>query len=308
MLTTHHKDDFANYGGGFYWFHGVVEDVADPLQLGRVRVRCVGFHTDDRGLLPTSGLPWALCLLPNTSASMVGVGQSATGLQPGSWVIGFFRDGPSAQDPIIMGSIASKTTVKPDKNKGFSDPSGVNPTKTGADIPTEAISGTAAAKAPYKQSLDLSYIAPSYPNNQVIKTRAGHVIEYDDTTGKERVSLMHKTGAFIEIDPSGNINVCGSKVNVNGSSAINLTSPYIFQNIRTGSHSMSGIGPNTVSFPALPSSNYVIVVGCINTTANVLPQTTVINSSSFSITVNGPGQLPATYYWTAIHIANSAST
>ena len=95
MLTTHHKDDFANYGGGFYWFHGVVEDVSDPLQLGRVRVRCLGFHTDDRGLLPTSGLPWALCMLPITSPSMAGVGQSATGILPGSWVIGFFRDGPS---------------------------------------------------------------------------------------------------------------------------------------------------------------------------------------------------------------------
>lgn len=217
MLTTHHKDDFANYGGGFYWFHGVVEDVADPLQLGRVRVRCVGFHTDDRGLLPTSGLPWALCLLPNTSASMVGVGQSATGLQPGSWVIGFFRDGPSAQDPIIMGSIASKTTVKPDKNKGFSDPSGVNPTKTGADIPVEAISGTKAAKATYKQSVNLDYIAPSYPNNQAIKTRSGHVIEYDDTAGKERISLLHKDGGFIELAPGGVINICGSTINICGS-------------------------------------------------------------------------------------------
>ena len=307
MLTTHHKDDFANYGGGFYWFHGVVEDVSDPLQLGRVRVRCLGFHTDDRGLLPTSGLPWALCMLPITSPSMAGVGQSATGILPGSWVIGFFRDGPSAQDPIVMGSIASKIAALPDKTKGFSDPSGANPTRTGADIPTEAISGTAAAKATYKQSLDLSYIAPAYPNNQVIKTRAGHVIEYDNTSGKERVSLMHKTGAFIEIDPSGNINICGSKVNVNGSSAINLTSPYIFQNIRTGSVDMSATLSATVSFAALPSSNYVIVVGCSTGANNYLPQTTIVGSSSFSITLNGTGQY-GTYYWAAIHIANTAST
>ena len=307
MLITHHKDDFANYGGGFYWFHGVIEDVADPMQLGRVRVRCVGFHTDDRGLLPTSGLPWALCMLPITSPSMAGVGQSATGILPGSWVIGFFRDGPSAQDPIVMGSIASKIAALPDKTKGFSDPSGANPTRTGADIPTEAISGTAAAKATYKQSLDLSYIAPAYPNNQVIKTRAGHVIEYDNTSGKERVSLMHKTGAFIEIDPSGNINICGSKVNVNGSSAINLTSPYIFQNIRTGSVDMSATLSATVSFAALPSSNYVIVVGCSTGANNYLPQTTIVGSSSFSITLNGTGQY-GTYYWAAIHIANTAST
>ena len=221
MLTTHHKDDFANYGGGFHWFHGVVEDVTDPMQLGRVRVRCVGYHTDDRGLLPTSGLPWALCLLPNTSASMAGVGQSATGLQPGSWVIGFFRDGPSAQDPIIMGSIASKVVALPDKTKGFSDPSGANPSKVGADIPVEAISGTKAAKATYKQSVNLDYIAPSYPNNQAIKTRSGHVIEYDDTTGKERISLLHKDGGFIELAPGGVINICGSTINIKGTT-VNL--------------------------------------------------------------------------------------
>ena len=32
---------------GFVWFTGVVEDRNDPSSLGRVRVRCVGFHTDD---------------------------------------------------------------------------------------------------------------------------------------------------------------------------------------------------------------------------------------------------------------------
>ena len=275
MLTTHHKDDFANYGGGFYWFHGVVEDVTDPMRLGRVRVRCLGFHTDDRGLLPTSALPWALCLLPNTSASMAGVGQSATGLQPGSWVIGFFRDGPSAQDPIIMGTIASKVAAFSDKTKGFSDPSGTNPSRIGDDIPVEAISGTAGSKATFAQTLSLSYIGPSYPNNQVIKTRSGHVIEYDDTTSKERVSLMHKTGAFIEIDPSGNINVCGSTLNVNGatvnvrgSSNLNLLSPTIFQNIRCGivDPVTGGSSNNFAIFSsAMPSNNYGIVFGMYDT-------------------------------------------
>ena len=33
---------------GFIWFVGVVEDRNDPALLGRVRVRCLGFHTDDK--------------------------------------------------------------------------------------------------------------------------------------------------------------------------------------------------------------------------------------------------------------------
>ena len=37
---------------GFVWFTGVVEDRNDPTKLGRVRVRCVGYHTDDKVKYP----------------------------------------------------------------------------------------------------------------------------------------------------------------------------------------------------------------------------------------------------------------
>ena len=38
---------------GFQWFVGVVEDRQDPQTLGRLRVRCLGYHTDDLVKLPT---------------------------------------------------------------------------------------------------------------------------------------------------------------------------------------------------------------------------------------------------------------
>ena len=44
---------------GFVWFTGVVEDRNDPDKLGRVRVRCLGFHTEDLLDIPTKDLPWA---------------------------------------------------------------------------------------------------------------------------------------------------------------------------------------------------------------------------------------------------------
>ena len=44
---------------GFVWFTGVVEDRNDPDKLGRVRVRCLGFHTEDLVDIPTADLPWA---------------------------------------------------------------------------------------------------------------------------------------------------------------------------------------------------------------------------------------------------------
>ena len=37
---------------GFAWFVGVVEDRDDPDQQGRVRVRCLGHHTENIPELP----------------------------------------------------------------------------------------------------------------------------------------------------------------------------------------------------------------------------------------------------------------
>ena len=89
----------------FRWFTGVVEDIYDPEEMGRVKVRCYGYHTSNLNELPTKDLPFAHVMMPVTSASMSGIGQSATGLLQGSWVIGFFRDGHACQDPFIMGSL-----------------------------------------------------------------------------------------------------------------------------------------------------------------------------------------------------------
>jgi hypothetical protein len=81
-------------GQTFAWFTGVIEDINDPKEMGRVRVRCYGYHNADKVEIPTEELPWATPMVPVTSASMTEVGQSATGLLHGSWVVGFFRDGP----------------------------------------------------------------------------------------------------------------------------------------------------------------------------------------------------------------------
>jgi hypothetical protein len=130
------------------WFTAVVEDVSDPTNSGRVRVRCLGFHNDDKAELPTEDLPWATCLLPVTSASTSGVGTSATGLVPGSWVFGFFRDGAEMQDPVILSSLASSSDVSGYDNGlgafdgvGFKDPYGSYGIGGGYDIPGGAASG-----------------------------------------------------------------------------------------------------------------------------------------------------------------------
>jgi hypothetical protein len=109
---------------GFVWFTGVVEDRNDPEHLGRVRVRCVGFHTHNITELPTSELPWAHVMHPVTDPSMHGMGNSPSFLVEGTWVVGFFRDAEEKQQPIILGSLPGRPLKSADTRRGFNDPRG----------------------------------------------------------------------------------------------------------------------------------------------------------------------------------------
>jgi hypothetical protein len=44
---------------------------------------------------------------------------------------------------------------------------------------------------------------PVYPYNNITQTESGHSMEMDDTPGRERVRLQHRTGTFIEMHPNG---------------------------------------------------------------------------------------------------------
>ena len=50
---------------GFIWFIGVVEDRNDPSQMGRVKVRCASFHTENKNDLLTDDL-LTTTMLPTT--------------------------------------------------------------------------------------------------------------------------------------------------------------------------------------------------------------------------------------------------
>ena len=92
----------------FNWWIGVVEDRKDPEKLGRVRVRIAGVHSDNRTIVPTSDLPWAVIMQPTTSAAVSGIGSAPVGLVTGTWCVGFFMDGDDMQQPIVMGTIGGK--------------------------------------------------------------------------------------------------------------------------------------------------------------------------------------------------------
>ena len=92
---------------GFFWWVGEVEDNEDPMKLGRVKVRVLGYYTNVLGKtttdLPTDKLPWATWLQHTSQAGNDGQGESSGQLQPGAIVMGFFMDGDQAQMPIVIG-------------------------------------------------------------------------------------------------------------------------------------------------------------------------------------------------------------
>ena len=48
-----------------------------------------------------------------------------------------------------------------------------------------------------------SVYGAKYPFNKVFETESGHIQEFDDTPGYERINTYHRSGTFTEIDPNG---------------------------------------------------------------------------------------------------------
>lgn len=86
------------------FFTGCVEDRNDPLKLGRCKVRIVGLHTEDKMVLPTEDLPWAIPVQPITSAGTSGIGTAPIGPVEGTWVVLTFFD-PDQQVPVMFGTL-----------------------------------------------------------------------------------------------------------------------------------------------------------------------------------------------------------
>jgi hypothetical protein len=217
----------ANLGSHFIWWVGVVEDRQDPLKVGRCRVRILGSHTEMKSLIPTEDLPWALPMIPlNDSSSLQ--------IKEGDYVTGFYLDGLDEHAPIIWGILPGIPKVLPPVSSGFADPRtdlsgapslpGSSPTRYPARIGEPTFSrlasslkisetpieskklGVAVAvptAAPGEWSEPPTPYATVYPYNRVMETESGHILEFDDTPGAERVHIYHRSGTFDEVHPDG---------------------------------------------------------------------------------------------------------
>jgi len=224
---------------GFQWFAGVVEDREDPQKAGRVRVRCIGLHTDDKSALPTEDLPWAQVMAPTDTPSMAGMGNTPSFLVEGTHVIGFFLDAGTMQQPMILGSIPGMPSEEANPELGFYDPQVVYPKtlnepdtnrlirgsigethpalikrrgmkQTGIPLSTKPHLSTGVqpgsgkdARKTYDEPDPKSNTPTIYPFNHVHESECGHIHEIDDTPGGERLLQQHISGSFTEIHPTG---------------------------------------------------------------------------------------------------------
>lgn len=116
------------------------------------------------------------------------------------------------------GSVSNGTGVDP--TVGFQDPNGVYPKyknepdtnrlATGNNLGrTIVLDKEATRKTDIRIANGGTFDQPAipynakYPFNKVTQTESGHIQEWDDTPGFERVHTYHKSGTFTEIDASG---------------------------------------------------------------------------------------------------------
>jgi hypothetical protein len=111
----------SNYAGkdGFTWWIGQVahpdswrteesnlsDSDRDSKWAYRCKVRIIGYHTFDGGILPDDDLPWAHIMLdPAFGSGQGGLGKRHN-IIGGETVFGFFLDGDDAQQPVVIGLI-----------------------------------------------------------------------------------------------------------------------------------------------------------------------------------------------------------
>lgn len=168
------------------WFIGIVEDIDDPQQIGRVRVRIYNLHPADKTLVPTSSLPWAFPLTPINGTTLMGKGQAPVGVRVGATAVGFFADGSEKQVPIVLGLVLGIQDGQNDKH----------------DVNIQARGQNTVQRQQVGPEPGSSYNS-RYPFNSAWTTPGGHVIEIDDTPGGERIHVYHKSGTYTEITPEG---------------------------------------------------------------------------------------------------------
>ena len=110
MDNLNFKTNFVGKDGFVWWVGQIPNQESWQTQIDegkgswgiRYKVRIMGYHPYDTGILSDEDLPWAQVLCPPGNSGSAGRMETIK-LAQGDTVVGFFLDGHSAQIPIILG-------------------------------------------------------------------------------------------------------------------------------------------------------------------------------------------------------------
>lgn len=124
--------------------------------------------------------------------------------------------GASGTSMMLPGGDRTSNTIL-----GFSDPNGKYPLRShlhepdtnrlargkieGTCVNTKDSQRTPKITTAFGESFEqpLAPFGAKYPYNKVFESESGHVMEFDDSPGNERVNTFHRSGTFTEIDANG---------------------------------------------------------------------------------------------------------
>jgi hypothetical protein len=192
------KEFFERFQGRYFGkYEAIVKETADPRRLGRIRVYCETLYGRDLSpwcrpcypmgngvesgfftVPPVDSLVWIECVEGITNYPL--------------WIGGPIEEvsvgRPQDGSPLENAQeYQTNPNMLPSHAQGLPDGSDFD----GTSRETPGVPGS-------------SYVG-QYGKVSGLKTAGGNVLEFDDTPGGERVLIMHKTGAFIEITPDGSI-------------------------------------------------------------------------------------------------------
>ena len=249
MIIPHSQIEF--YGDQVRWFVGDVVSLGDPLQVGRIRVRIHGVHSNDKVDIPDEDLPWAQVVASISEGGTNGLG-NPLGIQVGALVFGIFFDGKNSQLPLIFGSIP--------KLEGDNETPSVNALARGSSSLDKTVFVKGAPSDPYKAT---------YPNNKVTQTSSGHIIEIDDTDKAERIHIRHKSGSFVEFHPDGSVVVKTTNVYIDAGTDANIKATNVdveATNVKVAAETVDVDGTSTVNIDGAGGDVIVSGVSLVNHT------------------------------------------
>ena len=285
---------------GFIWWIGIVEDINDPLTLGRCKVRCFGYHPAKKtNLVPTEDLPWALTIHPLNTPNLY------ASPKVGEWVFGFFLDSLSAQEPAILGYLPA--------------------------IPEAATEyfGTAP-------NLIRNFARVNTANNSAnticweIGNNTIEVVTQSLTEANGHILIEHKTGAKVNIDsdgkisiytptndisieaPNGDINLSAKNINLTATESITTTSTLatsiiagglasitaggaftatagLYASVRAllGTLNLQSSSPTTITAPSVSVTGILEVAGPITGAVSVIAPIVTTGTTSLGTHVHG---------------------